>query len=56
MNATGIPLGVILNFGMPEFDYLGVVHHAYMERWNSERGKMSARKQDTGAGLVRRTA
>jgi hypothetical protein len=32
MNDTGLPLGIILNFGRDEFDYQHVVHQAYEQK------------------------
>ncbi|GHT55856.1 hypothetical protein AGMMS50233_06500 [Endomicrobiia bacterium] len=37
MNVTGVPLGLILNFGRPEFKYKRVVHHKYLQQWQEER-------------------
>ncbi|GHT56319.1 hypothetical protein FACS1894109_04900 [Spirochaetia bacterium] len=37
MNVTGIPLGLILNFGRPEFEYRRIVHHKYLQQWRRER-------------------
>ncbi|GHT53472.1 hypothetical protein FACS1894106_4360 [Spirochaetia bacterium] len=37
MSVTGIPLGLILNFGRPEFEYRRVMHHKYLQQWRRER-------------------
>ncbi|GHV93424.1 hypothetical protein AGMMS50268_39270 [Spirochaetia bacterium] len=37
MNAAGVPLGLILNFGRPEFEYKRVVHRNYLQQWRRER-------------------
>jgi GxxExxY protein len=37
IDATGVPLGLILNFGRPEFEYRRVMHHGYLRQWRTER-------------------
>ncbi|GHV65797.1 hypothetical protein AGMMS49587_20400 [Spirochaetia bacterium] len=44
LDATGIPLGVILNFGREEYEHLRVVHYANLAAWNEER---MARREST---------
>jgi hypothetical protein len=38
MNDTGLPLGIILNFGRAEFDYQHIVHQAYEQKAKAELG------------------
>jgi hypothetical protein len=36
MDATGVPLGLILNFGRPAFEYRRVMHSGYLGRLRAE--------------------
>ncbi|GHT63906.1 hypothetical protein FACS1894110_02540 [Spirochaetia bacterium] len=45
LNAAGIALGVILNFGGEEYEHLRVIHHANLDRWNAERIALRARRE-----------
>jgi GxxExxY protein len=45
MNDTGVPLGIILNFGRDEFDYQHVVHKGYEYKLKAERGLLGVPKE-----------
>jgi GxxExxY protein len=36
LDATGVPLGLILNFGSPAFEYRRVQHQGYVQQWRRE--------------------
>ncbi|GHV45036.1 hypothetical protein AGMMS49546_30000 [Spirochaetia bacterium] len=52
MNVTGVPLGLILNFGSPEFEYKRVVHHKYLEQWRRERQACCSRTEGPPLALL----
>jgi hypothetical protein len=41
LNDTGIPLGLILNFGGESFEYHRIVHQANLAKWNDVRQQWS---------------